>query len=78
MNRLEMVNAVKRLNIADGTEAELDLILHHLVNAAPNSAISDLIYYPDAERTPEQIVDEALRREKEYAARASQGQKATV
>ena len=60
MNRLEMIKAVRRLLVADGTEEELHQFLDQLDAAAPCSNFSDLIYYPDQSRTPEQIVDVAL------------------
>jgi len=60
LNRLEMIEAVRRLFVADGTEEELHQLLGQLDLAAPYSNISDLIYYPDQNRTPEQIVDVAL------------------
>ena len=69
MTRAEMLEAVGRLFVANGTEEELDQLLNELVRAAPHSGISDLIYYPDQERNEEQIVDEALRREQDYAAK---------
>lgn len=78
MNRSDMIALVERLAAADGTEEELDGILDQLVNSAPNSMISDLIYYPDAERDPEQIVDEALRREEEHAAGTPLAQEASA
>lgn len=71
MNRSEMIGAVKRLFVSDCSEEELDLLLGNLVKTTPHAGISDMIFYPDEERTPEQIVDEALRREREYAAETS-------
>lgn len=55
-----MIEAVRRLSVADGTEEELDQLINQLEMAAPHSKISNLIYYPDQDRTPEQIVDAAL------------------
>ena len=66
MTRSEMVRAVERLSVADGNEAELHELRQQLKMVLPHANISDLIYYPDQERTEEQIVDEALRREQEY------------
>lgn len=47
----------------------MDYILDELEIAFPHAAIIDLIFYPDIERLPEQVVDEALRREAEWAAK---------
>lgn len=69
MNRLSMVDAIRRLFTADGTEEELDQLLDRLVQAVPHADISDMIYYPDQDRSAEQIADEALRREREHAAK---------
>ncbi len=66
MTRSEMVRAVERLFVADGSEADLYELRQQLTMVVPHANISDLIYYPDQERTEEQIVDEALRREQEY------------
>jgi hypothetical protein len=56
----EMVANVKRLLTADGTEAELDALLAQLMEALPDGGILDLIYYPDKERTAEDIVNAAI------------------
>lgn len=60
MNRSEMIAAVERLLVADGTEEELDRLLDKLVETVPGAGISDLIYWSDQERAPEQIVEAAL------------------
>jgi hypothetical protein len=62
MTRDEMVRAVSKLMTGDASDAELDSLPLELDRAAPGSRITDLIYYPEVERTPEQIVDEALAR----------------
>lgn len=69
MTRAEMLDAVRRLFIANGTEEELDQLRNELVKAAPHSGISNPIYYPDQEPNKEQIVDQTLRREQDYAAK---------
>ena len=71
MSRSEMVELATKVFNIDGSDDEIDAALFRLKSMVPHGNISDLIFYPDAERTPEQIVDEALRREKEYAARAT-------
>lgn len=51
--------------------APLDLLLGKLVETTPHTGISDMIFYPDEDRTPAQIMDEALRREREHVDNAS-------
>lgn len=67
MTRSEMVIAVKRLFVADGSEEELHELRQRLKAAVPHAGISDLIYYSDEDLNEDQIVDEALRREQAYA-----------
>ena len=62
MNRTEMIQAVRKLMTGDCSDHELDSLPLELDRLAPGSRITDLIFYPDKERTPEQIVDEALAR----------------
>ena len=62
MTRDEMIRAVGKLMTGDATDAELDSLPLELDRAAPGSRITDLIYYSEVERTPEQIVDTALAR----------------
>lgn len=66
MTRIEMLAMVKRLFIADGTESEINEMVHRLDAAVPHANISDMIYYPDQDHDEEQIVDEALRREQAH------------
>ena len=47
-------------------------LLEKLREALPHSAISDLIFWNPVELTPEQVVDEAMRREAEHARTARQ------
>lgn len=49
-------------------EDHLDALLGALIAAAPHADISDLIYHSDVERSAEQIVDEALFRERMFLA----------
>ncbi len=57
-----MIRAASKLMTGDATDAELDSLPLELDRAAPGSRITDLIYYPEVERTAEQIVDMALAR----------------
>jgi hypothetical protein len=52
MNRTDMIRAVRRLLTGDASDAELDSLPLELDRAAPGSGITDLIYYPDKQRTP--------------------------
>ena len=70
MNRSEMVDAVERLVIASGSEAELDHILEMLILAVPHGGISDLIYHSEGSLIAERIVDTALRREHDWRSQA--------
>ncbi|MEN1989576.1 bacteriocin immunity protein [Paenibacillus hubeiensis] len=58
--RTHLVELVRKLMHAEGTEAELDNMLSELERQVPHPAISNLIFWDDRELTPEQIVEEAL------------------
>ena len=62
MERDELVNLVRRLAAADGTEEEQDALLELLEQNVPHPEVADLIYYPPGgnELSPEEIVDRAL------------------
>jgi len=62
MTRAELIQAVVKLTTGRATDDELDALPLALDRAAPGSRITDLIYYPDRDRTPEEIVDLALSR----------------
>lgn len=66
MTRLEIIDAVKRIVEVDGSEEDIHVLIRCLKAAVPRAGISDLIFYSDQDRDPEQIVDEALRRQKAY------------
>lgn len=59
-NRLHLVELVRKLMDAEGTEAELDDMLTELKQQVPHAEISNLIFWDDRDLTPEQIVEEAL------------------
>ena len=67
MTRKEMIDIVRRVSNAEGTEEQLDRLMDELETAAPNARISNLIFWTSPELTPEQVVDEAIRREIEHA-----------
>lgn len=56
----ELVGIVRRLQNAEGSEAELDALMEKLERSVPHPEVSDLIFYPKREMTAEEIVAEAL------------------
>ena len=56
----ELVEIVRRLQTADGTEAELDALMEKPEQSVLHPEVSDLIFYPEREMTAEEIVAEAL------------------
>ncbi|WP_236146692.1 hypothetical protein [Paenibacillus xylanilyticus] len=56
----QLVEQVRKLMNAKGTEAELDDMLTELQQQLPYAEISNLIFWDDRDLTPEQIVEEAL------------------
>jgi Colicin immunity protein / pyocin immunity protein len=56
----EMVELIRKIMNAEGTEEELDMWEDMLESNLNYPGISDLIYYPDREMTPEEIIKEAL------------------
>ncbi|MEC0106276.1 hypothetical protein P4H27_04925 [Paenibacillus taichungensis] len=59
-NHLHLVELVRKLMNAEGTENELDEMLNELQQQMPYAEISNLIFWDDRDLTPEQIVEEAL------------------
>lgn len=59
-NYLHLVELVRKLMNAEGTEDELDDMLSELQHQLPYAEISNLIFWDDRDLTPEQIVEEAL------------------
>jgi len=58
MSREELIELVKKIATAQGTEEELDKMLELLKKNVPDPRVSNYIFYD--ELTPEQIVDKAL------------------
>ncbi|WP_260503879.1 hypothetical protein [Paenibacillus illinoisensis] len=56
----QLVEQVRKLMNAEGTEAELDDMLTELQQQLPYAEISNLIFWDDRDLTPEQILEEAL------------------
>ncbi|RAI93752.1 colicin immunity protein/pyocin immunity protein [Paenibacillus pabuli] len=59
-NHLHLLELVRKLMNAEGTEDELDEMLSELEQQLPYAEISNLIFWDDRDLTPEQIVEEAL------------------
>ncbi|MDR9743764.1 MULTISPECIES: bacteriocin immunity protein [Paenibacillus] len=59
-NHLHLVELVRKLMNAEGTENELDEMLNELQQQMPYAEISNLIFWDNRDLTPEQIVEEAL------------------
>ena len=72
MTRADILAAVVRLYAGDGEENEDTALLNQLDDELPHSDISDLIFHDFRGLTPEQVVDEAMRREAEYTRKAGQ------
>ena len=72
MTHADILAAVVRLYAGDGEENEDTALLNQLDHELPHSDISDLIFHDFRGLTPEQVVDEAMRREAEYARKAGQ------
>ena len=64
LTREEIIDLVRRLIDADGDRAELEDILDELLRTLPDADVGDLIYRTHPELTVEEIVDEALRRQR--------------
>ena len=60
LSKDELVELVRKISAAEGTEEEIDAMLHTLEKNVPHPAVSDLIFWSEEELTPEQIVEKAL------------------
>jgi hypothetical protein len=62
MTRDELVQAVRRIIDADGTEAELHELMALVERNVPHPAVSDLIFYPPngVELSAEEVIEIAL------------------
>lgn len=59
-SRAELVDIVRRLQSATGTEDEQDQLLEVLRANVPDPRVSDLIFWPPSELSPDEIIDHAL------------------
>lgn len=73
MTRDEILQAVTKLYAGDGIEEEDVALVNRLRRELPHAKISDLIFHDFRGLTPEQVVDEAMQREADYARKTGQG-----
>ncbi len=60
-SKSELVELVRRIMDADGTEREIDDMITALEENVPHPEVTDLIFYPEeGDPTPEEVVEEAL------------------
>lgn len=72
MTKSEILSVVNSIYFGSTDTEIVTPLLERLRNELPHSGISDLIFWNPVELTPEQVVDEAMRREAEYARKAGQ------
>lgn len=60
LTKEELVELVRKIVGALGTEEEIDGWISVLEESVPHPEVSDLIFYPDKEMTPEEIIEKAL------------------
>ena len=70
MTRDDALSAVREIFFGKTDNSVVSGFLDKLEEALPHSDISDLIFHNFQGFTPEQVVDEAFKREAEYAARS--------
>ncbi|MDZ4690661.1 hypothetical protein [Terricaulis sp.] len=66
MTREELIALVQRVYNGEGAIEDGNVLVAELDKALPNGEIWDLIYWPRKPMTPEEVVDEALRRGAEW------------
>jgi len=69
MARDEVLLIVREIYFGPAQNALITLLLERLQEALLYSGVSDLIFHNPEELTPEQVVDEAMQREAEHAAK---------
>jgi len=77
MTRQELIDLVRRIMRLEAKGATLDEWVWQLVQNVPHPGVSDMIFWPDRERTAEEIVDEALAWKPESGTETNPGSKAT-
>ncbi len=59
-DRQQLIELVRKISQATGSEAEINNWITLVENSVPHPAVSDLIFHPSEEMTPEEVVDKAL------------------
>lgn len=72
MTRIDILSAIREIYAGTTNNDVITQLLDKLEEALPCSDISDLIFHDFRDLTPEQVVDEAMRREADHARKASQ------
>lgn len=60
LNKEELIELVKKIINSEGSEEEINNWIDILEQNVPDPEISDLIFYPEKEMTPEEIIEKAL------------------
>ena len=60
MTKTELIELVRRVMEADGTEEELSAIIDTVSRAVPYPGWTNLLYYNDRELSAEEVVAQAL------------------
>ena len=60
MTREELIRLVQRIMNAEGTEEEIDAMIHLLERSVPHPEVADLIFWNKELLTAEEVVDRAL------------------
>ena len=60
LDKAQLVELVQKIGSSEGTEADIQAWLMLVESNVPHPAVSDLLFYPDKEMTPEEIVEVAL------------------
>lgn len=58
--RAELIVVITRLMTADGSESELDALLHQLETSVPHPGVSDLVFFPEKPMSAEEVLEKAL------------------
>ena len=73
MTRDDILSAVREIYFGKTDNSVVSGFLDKLEEALPHSDISDLIFHDFRGLTPEQVVDEAIKREADYARQSEKG-----
>ena len=61
LTRFELVELVRKIQAAEGSEEEIDRMIASLEASVPHPHVTDLIFYPEGpDLTAEEVVERAL------------------